>query len=371
MTQRTKPPFRAEHVGSLLRPAALKQARLDRAAGKIDAAQLRAIEDEAIRKLVRRQEEIGLQAVTDGEFRRDSWHMDFYRQIGGLAAHGTAPPIKFKTQSGEVDYVTALLQVEARLSLPKTIFAADFSFLKSVAQATPKLTIPSPSVLHRRAIAAMGKAGVYADVDSFWRDLAAVYAQEVAQLGALGCTYLQLDDTSFATLCDPAQREGLTKAGADGEHIHETYIRVFNEAVKARPAGMSVVTHTCRGNHRSAWFASGGYDFIADALFNKLDVDGFFLEYDDERSGDFAPLRFLPKGKIAVLGLVSSKQRALESKDQIKRRLDEAAKYAPLEQLALSPQCGFSSTLDGNDLSEAEQFAKLRLIAEVAREVWG
>jgi 5-methyltetrahydropteroyltriglutamate--homocysteine methyltransferase len=371
MAARTKPPFRAEHVGSLLRPAALKQARLDRAAGKIDAGALRAIEDDAIRKLVRQQEEIGLQAVTDGEFRRDSWHMDFYRQIGGLAARGSAPPIKFKTQSGEVDYVTALLQVEARLSLPKTIFAEDFSFLKSVAKATPKLTIPSPSVLHRRAIAAMGKAGVYADADSFWRDLVAVYAQEVAQLGALGCTYLQLDDTSFATLCDPAQREGLSKIGADGEHIHETYIRVFNEAVKARPAGMSIVTHTCRGNHRSAWFASGGYDFIADALFNKLDVDGFFLEYDDERSGNFAPLRFLPKGKIAVLGIVSSKQRALESKDQIKRRLDEAAKYAPLEQLALSPQCGFSSTLDGNELSAAEQFAKLSLIAEVTKDVWG
>jgi 5-methyltetrahydropteroyltriglutamate--homocysteine methyltransferase len=297
--------------------------------------------------------------------------MDFYRQIGGLVAHGSAPPIKFKTQSGEIDYVTALLQIEAKLSLPQTIFAADFAFLKSVAKGMPKLTIPSPSVLHRRAIAALGDAGLYRDIDSFWRDLAAVYAQEVAQLGALGCAYLQLDDTSFATLCDPAQRAGLTKAGADGEHIHETYIRVFNEAVKARPAGMTVVTHTCRGNHRSAWFASGGYDFIADALFNKLDVDGFFLEYGDERSGDFAPLRFLPKGKIAVLGLVSSKQRALESKDQIKRRLEEASKYAPLDQLALSPQCGFSSTLDGNELSEAEQFAKLRLIADVAKEVWG
>ena len=370
MTARSKPPFRAEHVGSLLRPAVLKQARLDRAAGKIDAAELRAVEDDAIRKLVQQQEEIGLQVVTDGEFRRDSWHMDFYQRIGGLVARGSAAPIKFKTQAGEIDYVTASLQIEAKLSLPQTIFAADFAFLKSIAQATPKLTIPSPSVLHRRAIAALGGA-IYPDIDSFWRDLTAVYAQEIAQLGALGCTYLQLDDTSFATLCDPAQRAGLSKAGADGEHIHETYIRVFNEAVKARPAGMSLVTHTCRGNHRSAWFASGGYDFIADALFNKLDVDGFFLEYDDERSGDFAPLRYLPKGKIAVLGLVSSKQRALESKDQIKRRLEEAAKYAPLEQLALSPQCGFSSTLDGNDLSEAEQFAKLRLIVEVAKEVWG
>jgi methionine synthase II (cobalamin-independent) len=371
MAARTKPPFRAEHAGSLLRPAALKQARLDRAAGKIDAAQLRTIENEAISKLVRQQEEIGLQAVTDGEFRRDSWHMDFYRQIGGLVARGTAAPIKFKTQSAEIDYVTPSLQIEARLSLPQTIFAADFNYLKSIAQTTPKLTIPSPSVLHRRAIAALGNAGLYRDLDSFWRDLSAVYAQEVAQLAALGCTYLQIDDTSFATLCDPAQREGLSKIGADGEHIHETYIRVFNEAVRARPAGMTLVTHTCRGNHRSAWFASGGYDFIADALFNKLDVDGFFLEYDDERSGDFAPLRFLPKGKIAVLGLVSSKQRALESKDRINRRLEEASRFAPLEQLALSPQCGFSSTLDGNELSEAEQFAKLRLVVEVAREVWG
>jgi 5-methyltetrahydropteroyltriglutamate--homocysteine methyltransferase len=263
------------------------------------------------------------------------------------------------------------LQIEARLSLPQTIFAADFAFLKSSAQATPKLTIPSPSVLHRRAIAALGNAALYRDLDSFWRDLTAVYAQEIAQLGALGCTYLQIDDTSFATLCDPVQREGLSKIAADGEHMHEIYIRVFNEAVKARPAGMTLVTHTCRGNHRSAWFASGGYDFIADALFNELDVDGFFLEYDDERSGGFAPLRFLPKGKIAVLGLVSSKQRALESKDQIKRRLEQAARFAPLEQLALSPQCGFSSTLDGNELSEAQQFAKLRLIVEVAREVWG
>src|SRR6185437_4321727 len=237
MAALTKPPFRAEHVGSLLRPAALKQARLDRAAGKIDAGKLRAIEDAAIRTLVRQQEEIGLQAVTDGEFRRDSWHMDFYRQIGGLVARGAAAPIKFKTQSAEIDYVTPSLRIEARLSLPQTIFAADFAFLKSIAQATPKLTIPSPSVLHRRAIAALGNAALYRDLDAFWRDLTAVYAQEVTQLGTLGCTYLQIDDTSFATLCDPAQREGLSKIGADGAHIHETYIRVFNASVKARPAG--------------------------------------------------------------------------------------------------------------------------------------
>ena len=370
MTARTKPPFRAEHVGSLLRPPALKQARLDRAAGKIDAAQLRAIEDAAIRALVQRQEELGFQMVTDGELRRDL-HMDFYQQIGGLVARGAAP-IKFKTAAAEIDYVMPALHIEAKLSLPKTIFAEDFAFLKSATRVTPKLTIPSPSVLHRRAIAALDNPALYPSIDPFWTDLAAVYAQEIAGLGAARVhVILQIDDTSFATLCDPAQRAGLSKIGADGEHIHETYIRVFNAAVKDRPAGMSLVTHTCRGNHRSAWFASGGYDFIADALFNQLDVDGFFLEYDDERSGDFAPLRFLPKGKIAVLGLVSSKARALESKDAIKRRLEAAAKYAPLDQLCLSPQCGFSSTLDGNDLTEAEQFAKLRLISEVAREVWG
>ena len=370
MPTETKPPFRAEHVGSLLRPAALKQARLDRAAGRIDDGQLRALEDAAIRELVQRQEALGFQMVTDGELRRDSWHMDFYRQIGGLVARGAAP-IKFRTAGAEIDYVMPSLHIEEKLSLKHTIFAEAFAFLKAATKVTPKLTIPSPSVLHRRALAALDNPDLYPDIDAFWTDLAAVYADEIARLGALGCTYLQIDDTSFATLCDPAHRDSLTKLGADGEHIHETYIRVFNAAVKGRPAGMTIVTHTCRGNHRSAWFASGGYDFVADALFTRLDVDGFFLEYDDERSGDFAPLRFLPKNKRAVLGLVSSKNRALESKDAIKRRLDQAAKYAPLDQLCLSPQCGFSSTLDGNDLTEAEQFAKLGLVAEVAREVWG
>jgi 5-methyltetrahydropteroyltriglutamate--homocysteine methyltransferase len=370
MTMREKPPFRAEHVGSLLRSRELKQARADRQAGRIAPEALRAIEDKAIRRLVAQQEELGFLGVTDGELRRDSWHMDFYKQIGGLTERGAAP-IRFHNAEGDIDYVMPALHIEEKLHLPETIFAADFAFLKSITTATPKLTIPSPSVLHRRAIAALDNAAIYADIDAFWSDLAAVYAEEVARLGALGCTYLQIDDTSFATLCDPAQRAALSKIGADGEHIHETYIRVFNAAVKGRPPGMTIATHTCRGNHRSAWFASGGYDFIADALFNRLDVDGFFLEYDDERSGGFAPLRFLPKGKCAVLGLVSSKNRALESKDAIKRRIEEAATYAPLEQLCLSPQCGFSSTLDGNDLSGAEQLAKLRLVSEVAREVWG
>ncbi len=370
MTARPQPTFRAAHVGSLLRPPELKQARADRQAGRITPAQLRAIEDDVIRRVVRRQEELGFGAVTDGELRRDSWHIDFYKQIGGLVERGAAP-IRFKTAQTEIEYVMPSLQIEAKLSLSKTIFAEDFTFLKSVTKAVPKLTIPSPSVLHRRAIAALGDGAIYSTMDAFWTDLAAVYAEEVAQLGALGCTYLQIDDTSFATLCDPAHRAALSQAGADGEHIHETYIRVFNEVLKRRPAGMTVATHTCRGNHRSAWFASGGYDFLAEALFTQLNVDAFFLEYDDGRSGGFEPLRFLPKGKFAVLGLVSSKQRALESKDMLKRRIDEAARFAPLDQLCLSPQCGFSSTLEGNDLTEAEQFAKLGLIAEVSREVWG
>ncbi len=370
MAARNKPPFRAEHVGSLLRPPELRQARADHRAGRIAAEALRGIEDKVIRRVVARQEELGLQAVTDGELRRDSWHMDFYRQIGGLVERGAAP-IRFKNAQTEIEYVMPSLHIEGKLNLPQTIFGPDFAFLKSVAKATPKLTIPSPSVLHRRAIAALDNASLYPAIDAFWNDLSAVYADEIARLGALGCTYLQIDDTSFATLCDPAQRESLSKMGADGEHIHETYIRIFNAALKGRPAGMTVVTHTCRGNHRSSWFASGSYDFIAEALFNQLDVDGFFLEYDDERSGGFAPLRFLPKEKSAVLGLVSSKLRALEDKDAIKRRVDEAAKFAPIEQLCLSPQCGFSSTLDGNDLTEAEQFEKLRLVSEIAREVWG
>lgn len=371
MAARQSPPFRAAHVGSLLRPPELKAARADRAAGRITAAQLRAAEDAAISRVVQRQEELGFGAVTDGEYRRDSWHIDFYKRIGGFVERGAAP-LRFRNAETEVEYMMPSLQIEAKLSLPETIFAEDFTFLKSVAtKATPKLTIPSPSVLHRRAITALGNGAVYATMEPFWADLTAVYAEEVRRLGALGCTYLQIDDTSFATLCDPEQRASLSRAGADGEHIHETYIRVFNDVLKAKPAGMTVSTHTCRGNHRSAWFASGGYDFIAEALFNELKVDAFFLEYDDERSGGFEPLRFLPKGKFAVLGLVSTKQRGLESKDALKRRIDQAAKFAPLEQLCLSPQCGFSSTLEGNDLTEAEQFAKLGLLVEVAREIWG
>jgi 5-methyltetrahydropteroyltriglutamate--homocysteine methyltransferase len=371
MAQRLAPPFRADHVGSLLRPDSVRRGRVARKAGAITGDQLRTIENAAIRDIVRRQEEIGLRLVTDGEIRRESWHMDFYEQIGGVVPTGGKGVVPFRNESGEVPFEVDGVRITSPLTLNKTIFGEDFTFLKSVAKATPKLTIPAPSVLHRRGGPALVDPAVYPDIEQVWRDLTAVYADEVAALGALGCAYLQLDDTSFATLCDPAHRDAMKQLGADGAHIHETYIRLFNESLAKKPVSMAVCTHTCRGNFKSAWFAAGGYDFIAEALFNELNVDGFFLEYDDERSGGFEPLRFVPKGKMVVLGLVTTKSRALEAKDELKRRIDEAAKYVPLEQLCLSPQCGFSSTLAGNDISEEEEFAKLRLIVETAREVWG
>ncbi len=377
MAERTRPPFRAEHVGSLLRPREVTQARDDFAAGRITAQDLRAIEDRAIRDAVKKQEELGLGAVTDGEMRRRSWHMDFFYGVGGLEKVDEKVQVPFHNESGDFSFSIEGLKIAGKLRLEQTIFAEDFAYLKSVARAVPKLTIPSPSVMHRRGgrlldrTANPGVARIYADVDAFFHDLSAVYADEIERLGKLGLTYLQIDDTSWASLCDPEQRAQMNAAGSDGERVHLTYIRAINDALKRKPADMAVVTHTCRGNFRSSWIASGGYDFIAEPLFSGLDVDGFFLEYDDARSGGFAPLRFVPKGKMVVLGLVTSKKGALEKKDDLKRRIDEAAKYVPLEQICLSPQCGFSSTVEGNILSEEEQWAKLRLVVEVAREVWG
>src|SRR5215831_14347507 len=371
MNEPTSPPFRADHVGSLLRPKNLLQAREDQKAGRIGAAELRGIEDKAIREAVRMQEEIGLQGITDGEFRRASWHMDFLYRIGGAAKVQDQLKVQFRNEQGVIEFTPAALKVTNRLKLDGPIFADDFSFLKSVTKRTPKLTIPSPSMMHYRGGRAAIDERVYPDLDRFWADLAQVYADEIGALAKLGCTYLQLDDTSLAYLNDPAQREYVTKLGGRGEDQHRVYIRLINAALKNKPKGMTVCTHMCRGNFRSSWVASGGYDHVAEALFGELQVDGFFLEYDDARSGGFAPLRFVPKGKMVVLGLVTTKKGALESKDALKRRIDEAARYVPLDQLCLSPQCGFSSTVDGNLLSEAEQFAKLRLVVDTAREVWG
>ena len=374
MPDANAPPFRADHVGSLLRPAELLRARGEHQAGRISAEELRRIEDAAIRDVVRMQREIGLQGVTDGEFRRGSWHMDFLYRIGGVGKAEQVLNIRFRNEGGTVEFNPAAHRVGGKLRLDETIFGEDFAYLKSVAPAgtTAKLTIPSPSMLHYRGGRAAIDATVYPDMEEFWHDLAAVYAQEIKALHGLGCTYLQLDDTSLAYLNDPAQRAYVDSIGGDGGTQHLTNIKVINAALAGRPAGMKVCTHMCRGNFRSSWMAEGGYGHVAEALFGELAVDGFFLEYDDLRSGGFEPLRFVPRGnQRVVLGLVTSKRAPLESKDELKRRIDQAAKYLPLEQLCLSPQCGFSSTVDGNALTIDEQFAKLRLVVETAREVWG
>jgi len=369
---RTTPPFRADHVGSLLRPPQLLVARDDFAAGRIEAAHLRAVEDAAIADAVTMQSDVGLQSATDGEFRRASWHMDFIYQLGGISKAPGNLAVHFRNASGEIEFTPAALHVGSKIRLERPIFADDFRYLKSVVTgATPKLTIPSPNMVHYRGGPASIDHDVYPDMEEFWSDLSAAYADEVQRLAALGCTYLQLDDTSLAYLNDPAQRAEIAQRGEDAEHLHLRYIRQVNDAISARPDTLAVTTHMCRGNFRSSWAAEGGYDFVAEALFSELNVDGFFLEYDDERSGGFEPLRFVPKGKMVVLGLVTTKRGQLENPDDLKRRIDEAAKFVPLDQLCLSPQCGFSSTVEGNVLSQQEQEAKLALIVGVAREVWG
>ncbi len=373
MSARTEPPFRADHVGSLLRPPQLLQAREDHAAGVLDADGLRAVEDEAIAEIVRKQEEIGLRSATDGEFRRESWHMDFIYQLDGITKEAGHISVKFHKPDGDIEFTPAALHVDGKLGVSQTIFGDAFEYLHgAVTRNVPKLTIPSPSMVHYRGGKAAIDESVYPTLDEFWRDLVAAYREEVRRLGELGCTYLQFDDTSLAYMNDPHQREYIASIGGDPERQHVEYIRHINEALSERPEGMRVTTHMCRGNFRSGWAAEGGYDFVAEALLNDLEVDGFFMEWDDERSGGFEPLRFLPKGeKQVVLGLVTTKRGELESRDELLRRIEEASRFAPLEQLCLSPQCGFSSTVEGNQLSEEEQWAKLRLIVEVAEDVWG
>jgi 5-methyltetrahydropteroyltriglutamate--homocysteine methyltransferase len=319
------------------------------------------------------QEGLGLQTATDGEFRRTSWHMDFIYQLQGVHRTDEQIEVHFRNAQGKLDFTSAALKVDGRIGLDHTIFGPDFEFLRSVvATGTPKLTIPSPSMVHYRGGRAAIDESVYPDMASFWSDLTAAYRDEVARLGALGCTYLQLDDTSLAYLNDPEQRRYVASIGGDPDAQHVEYIRHINEALAGRPAGMSVTTHMCRGNFRSSWVAEGGYDHVAEALFHELDVDGYFMEWDDERSGGFEPLRLLPPGdKQVVLGLVTTKRGALESRDDLLRRIDEASGHASLDQLCLSPQCGFSSTVDGNALSYDEQVAKLELVVAVAEEVWG
>ena len=371
--RRSTPPFRADHVGSLLRPPELLKARQDFEAGRIDAAELRGIEDQAIRDAVSLQHDVGLQSATDGEFRRQSWHMDFIYSIGGIEKAPGDIKVQFRNADGVIEWTPAAIHVGEKLHLDHTIFGDDFKFLQGLVadDVTAKLTIPSPSMVHYRGGRAALDPDVYPDVEEFWADLTATYAEEVKAVAGLGCRYLQFDDTSLAYLNDPAQREQMASKGEDAEHLHETYIRHINEALAGRPEGLTVTTHLCRGNFRSSWAAEGGYDFVAEALFGDLDVDGFFLEYDDARSGGFEPLRFVPKDKLVVLGLVTTKRPELESKDELKRRIEEASKFIGVEQLCLSGQCGFSSTVEGNALTLDQEIAKLGLIVETAAEVWG
>jgi 5-methyltetrahydropteroyltriglutamate--homocysteine methyltransferase len=297
--------------------------------------------------------------------------MDFLYQIGGVTKVQDNLKVQFHNEKGDLEFTPAALRITGKLKFEKCIFGDDFQFLKSATRVTPKLSIPSPSMMHYRGGRAAIDASVYPELGEFWHDLAAVYAAQIEALGRLGCSYLQLDDTSLAYLNDPAQREYIAKLGGDAERQHLTYIQTINSALAKKPPQMTICTHMCRGNFRSSWVASGSYDYVAEALFTQLQVDAFFLEYDDARSGGFEPLRFVPKDKLVVLGLVSTKRGALERKDDLKRRIDEAAKYVPIEQLCLSPQCGFSSTVEGNAISVDDQIAKLRLVVETAREVWG
>jgi 5-methyltetrahydropteroyltriglutamate--homocysteine methyltransferase len=371
--RRTVPPFRADHVGSLLRPRGLIRAREQFVAGRLTTEELRAIEDQAIRDVVKMQHDAGLQSATDGEFRRATWHMDFIYQLGGVEKAPGDITVHFRNADGEIEFTPAAIHIGERVHLDHTIFERDFAFVRDAVQpgVTPKLTIPSPSMVHYRGGAAALDPNVYADTEQFWADLSAAYADQVRAVHELGCRYLQFDDTSLAYLNDPAQRAEMAGKGEDAEHLHETYIRNINRALADRPDGLAVTTHLCRGNFRSSWVADGGYDFVAEALFGELAVDGFFLEYDDARSGGFEPLRFVPKGKLVVLGLVTTKRGELEAKDELKRRIEEASKHIAIEQLCLSPQCGFSSTVEGNALSYEQEVAKLELIVETAAEVWG
>lgn len=366
------PPYRADHVGSLLRPPRLLAARERFGRGEVSAEALTEAEDEAIGGAVAMQESLGLESATDGEFRRASWHMDFIYQLGGISKTEGQIAVAFRNENETLSFTPSGLAVDGPVHLDQPIFASAFVSLASmVTTATPKLTIPSPSMVHYRGGRAAIDPVVYPDLDAFWVDLAAAYRDEVAALANLGCTYLQFDDTSLAYLNDPAQRAYIAEQGGDPDHQHETYIETINNAIASRPESMSITTHLCRGNFRSSWAAEGGYDFVAEALFGGLDVDGFFLEFDDARSGGFEPLRFVPDKKRVVLGLVTTKRGELERKDDLKRRIDEASAYVALDQLCLSPQCGFSSTLEGNALSYDEQVAKLALVVETAEEVWG
>jgi 5-methyltetrahydropteroyltriglutamate--homocysteine methyltransferase len=368
MTQRTKPPFRADHVGSLLRTAPLKEARVRHAKGEIDAAALKAVEDREIEKIIKKQEAVGLKLATDGEYRRSWWHFDFFRGLAGVTPITTSTGIQFKG----VETKHEAIKITGKVDFIGHPQIEHFKFLKAHCRVTPKMCIPAPSTFHFRQGRAMVSKQAYPGYDEFFTDVAAVWRKAIRAFYDAGCRYLQLDDTAWAMICDPKEREGSKGRGDDPNSLPAIYARVTNEALKDKPADMAVTMHSCRGNFRSTFIASGGYEFVAEHLLGNTKFDGYFLEYDTDRAGGFEPLRYFPKGnKQLVLGLVTSKSGRLEHKDDIKRRIEEATKYVDLEQLCLSPQCGFASTEEGNVLAEEEQWAKLRMIVEIAEEMWG
>jgi len=366
MSVRTTPPFRADHVGSLLRTAPLKAARAKFATGAISAAALREVEDREIEKIVAKQAEIGLKLATDGEFRRSWWHFDFFRGLQGVDFI-EAPPIKFHGVLTKSEAV----KINRKVDFAGHPHLEHFKFLKSVCKTVPKMTIPAPSTFHFRQGRVMISKEVYPDLDQYFLDVAAAWKKAIRAFYDAGCRYLQLDDTAWAMICDPKEREHSRERGDDPDSLPTKYAEVTNAALADKPADMTITMHSCRGNFRSTFIASGGYEFVAEHLLGKVNIDGYFLEFDTDRAGGFEPLRHLKGNKQVVLGLVTSKSGKLEAKDDIKRRIDEASKYVPLEQLCLSPQCGFASTEEGNVLAEEEQWAKLRMIVELADEVWG
>lgn len=364
------PPFRADHVGSLLRPQYLKDARDRCRRDEITKEELRALEDDAIRDVVRTQEAAGLQSITDGEFRREFFHLDFLQRLQGVTT-SAGVGAKFHTREGDIDFAPPKVTVTGKLRHVQDIQTADFQFLQSVTTKTPKVAIPSPTMVHFRG----GRKGIditaYPDMDEFFEDLAQVYRDEVTSLYTAGCRYIQFDDTNLAYLCDSQQRAQAKERGDDPNELPHAYAALINSVIDARPKDLTVAIHLCRGNMQSAWVAEGGYEPVADVLFNELHVDAYFLEYDDARSGGFEPLRFVPKDKVIVLGLMTTKVPAIEPVAEITRRIEEAAKYVPLERLCLSPQCGFSSTVHGNQITEADQWAKVERLLDVTRQVWG
>lgn len=364
------PPFRADHVGSLLRPQELLKARARFQQQEISKQQLRDAEDRSIREVVTKQEAVGLQSVTDGEFRRTFFHVDFLERLQGVTVSGSID-VKFHKRDGDVNFAPPRLSVTGKLRHVRDIQKADFDFLRSVARRAPKVTIPSPTMVHFRGGRQAVDIKAYPDLDEFFADLAACYRAEIDSLYQAGCRYVQLDDTNLAYLCDPQLRAGVKARGDDPDALPHAYASLINAVIDGRPKDLTMAVHLCRGNFRSAWVAEGSYEPVAEVLFNELNVDAYFLEYDDERSGDFAPLRFVPDRKTVVLGLVTTKVGALESSRDLTARIKEAARYVPLDHLCLSPQCGFSSTVHGNDITEDQQWAKLERIVNTAREIWG